>query len=144
MFVAAIVCLLAAFISAAFGVWALTRPASEDVVRQARRAIAPTQLAAAVMLAAGAAVALASQPAFGWPVLITAVLGSLITIAVGVWQSAQFAVAIASTTSSCAAGRHDDSVASTASSCASHDAAAGEGQTGVCGSSCGSCVRSCE
>ena len=43
-------------------VWTLSRPRSADIVRQVLRAVAPTQLAAAAMLAVAGVVALSSQP----------------------------------------------------------------------------------
>ena len=62
MVVAAVLCLCAAVVTAAQAVWSLTRPPTVDYVRQVLRAVAPTQLAAAAMLAAGAVVASGGQP----------------------------------------------------------------------------------
>jgi hypothetical protein len=51
MLIAAVLCLCAAVAIAALGLWLLTRPrTADDPVRQVLRAVAPTQLAAAVML----------------------------------------------------------------------------------------------
>ncbi len=92
MLIAGVLCLCAALASAGSGLWTLTRPASADVAVQVRRAVAPTQLAAAAMLAAGGAVALADNQGTGLLVLIVCVLGAIGTIAAGSWQGARFAV----------------------------------------------------
>ena len=63
MLIAAVLCLCAAVATGALGVWLLSRPQSNDYVRQVLRGVAPIQLAAAVMLAAGGAVALAAAQA---------------------------------------------------------------------------------
>ncbi|MGZ8803228.1 MAG: hypothetical protein ACXWZL_11625, partial [Mycobacterium sp.] len=84
-----VLCLVAAVVTAAQGVWSLTRPASVDYVRQVLRAVAPTQLAAAVMLAAGAVVALSASPPMLTVVLIVCITGAVGTVAAGCWQSAK-------------------------------------------------------
>ncbi|MGB3234060.1 MAG: hypothetical protein WA944_08390 [Mycobacterium sp.] len=89
MLVAAVLCLVAAVVTAAQGVWSLTRPPSADYVRQVLRAVAPVQVAAAVMLAAGAPVALAAAPPVSTLVLIVCVVGAVGTVAAGCWQSAK-------------------------------------------------------
>jgi hypothetical protein len=58
MLIAAVLCLCAAVATAGLGLWLLTRPRVADPVHQVLRAVAPTQLAAAVMLTAGGVVAL--------------------------------------------------------------------------------------
>ncbi len=63
MLIAAVLCLCAAVATAGLGLWLLTRPVAADPVRQVLRAVAPTQLAAAVMLAAGGVVALSARAA---------------------------------------------------------------------------------
>jgi hypothetical protein len=90
MLIAAVLCLCAAVATAALGVWVLTRPRRADPVRQILRAVAPTQLAAAVMLAAGGVVALSARPQTGAVVLIVCVVGAVSTVAAGCWQSAKF------------------------------------------------------
>ena len=65
MLFAAVGCLCAAAATAALGGWTLSRPRSADVVRQVLRAVAPTQLAAAAMLAVAGVVALSAQPETG-------------------------------------------------------------------------------
>jgi hypothetical protein len=56
------------------------------------RAVAPTQLAAAVMLAAGAAVALSAPTRTGVPLLVMCALAAVGTVAAGCWQGARYAV----------------------------------------------------
>jgi hypothetical protein len=102
MLIAGVLCLCAAVVSAAFGVWTLTRPRGADLSQQVLRAVAPTQLAAAVMLAAGGAVALASPPHVGVAVVIVCVLGAVGTVAAGSWQGARFAVSREEPAADCA------------------------------------------
>ena len=89
MLIAAVLCLCAAVATAAVGLWLLTRPRSGDPVRQVLRAVAPTQLAAAVMLTAGGVVALSAHPDTGVLVVIVCVVGAVGTVAAGCWQSAK-------------------------------------------------------
>ena len=79
----------------------LTRPRSGDVVRQVLRAVAPTQLAAAAMLAVGGVVALSARPETGLLVVIVCVVGAVATVAAGCWQSAKFVVAQAAAAAAC-------------------------------------------
>ena len=92
MLVAGVLCVAAAVVCAALGVWSLARPRTADPARQVLRAVAPTQLAAAVMLAAGGAVALTAAPETGLVVLIVCIVGAVATVAAGSWQSARFAL----------------------------------------------------
>jgi hypothetical protein len=89
MLIAAVLCLCAAVATGALGVWLLSRPKSADYARQVLRGVAPIQLAAAVMLAAGGAVALSAKPETGLVVVIVCVLGALSTVGAGCWQSAK-------------------------------------------------------
>ncbi len=89
MLIAAVLCLCAAVVSAAFGARALARPAPAGGARHVLRAVAPTQLAAAVMLSAGGVVALSARPSLG--LLVLCVLGAVGTVAAGVWQGARYA-----------------------------------------------------
>ncbi|KMO70504.1 hypothetical protein EV589_0330 [Mycobacterium sp. BK558] len=89
MMVAAMLCLGVAAVTAALGVWSLTRPVSDDFVRQVLRGVAPTQLAAAVMLAAGAVVGLSAPRPTSTVVLLVCIGGALATVAAGCWQSAK-------------------------------------------------------
>jgi hypothetical protein len=54
---------------AARGLWSLSRPVATDTNRVVLRTVAPPQLAAAVMLAAGGTVALAEPRAAALPVV---------------------------------------------------------------------------
>lgn len=89
MLVAAVLCLCAAVATAVQGVWSLTRPPSADYVRRVLRGVAPIQLAAGVMLAAGGVVGLAARPPTSLVVLIVCVVGAVGTVAAGCWQSAK-------------------------------------------------------
>ena len=93
MLIAAVLCLCAAVATAGLGVWLLTRPQSGDYVRQVLRGVAPIQLAAAVMLAAGGTVALSAKPQTGLVVIIVCVIGAISTVAAGCWQSAKVVAA---------------------------------------------------
>jgi len=94
MVIAGLVCMCAAVASAGFGAWSLYHNQAADgaTTQLALRAMAPTQLAAAVMLAAGAAVALAAAAPTALVLLIVCVAGALGTLATGSWQSARFAL----------------------------------------------------
>jgi len=92
MLIAGVLCMCAAVASAGFGTWSLAHNQNLDPTALALRSMAPTQLAAAVMLAAGGAVALAASPHTALVVLIVCVAGALGTLAAGSWQSARFAV----------------------------------------------------
>ncbi len=63
-----------------------------DTTQLALRAMAPTQLAVAVMLAAGGVVVLAVSMHTALVVLVVCVTGALGTLAAGSWQSARFAL----------------------------------------------------
>lgn len=94
MLIAGVLCVCAAVASAGFGTWSLSQSQTPDSAASqlALRAMAPTQLAAAVMLAAGGVVALAASPNTALVVLIVCVAGALGTLAAGSWQSARFAI----------------------------------------------------
>ena len=89
MLIAAVLSLCAAAATAALGLWSLARPRADDPVGQVLRAVAPTQLAAAVMLAAGGAVALAAPPQTGVLMLLVCVVGAVGTVAAGCYQNAR-------------------------------------------------------
>ncbi|HVQ49633.1 MAG TPA: hypothetical protein VMS92_06255 [Mycobacterium sp.] len=93
MLIAAVLCLCAAVATAGFGLWLLTRPRTADPVSQVLRAVAPTQLAAAVMLTAGGLVALSARPQTGMLVVVVCVVGAVATVAAGCWQSAKVVAA---------------------------------------------------
>jgi hypothetical protein len=89
MVVAAVLCLCAAVAVGVLGLWLLTRPRTDDPRRQILRTVAPIQLAAAVMLAAGGVVALAAPRETGVLAVIACVVGAVATVAAGCWQSAK-------------------------------------------------------
>lgn len=91
MVIGAVVCLGLAVLIGGSGVWTLRRPAGSDVNSQVVRLMAPTQLAAAVMLAVGALVALTAPSRIGLIALGVGVLGAIGTIAAGSWQGARYA-----------------------------------------------------
>jgi hypothetical protein len=92
MVIAGVLCMCTAVASAGFGTWSLSRSQVADTSALALRALAPTQLAAAIMLAAGGVVALAASPHTALVVVIVCVAGALGTLAAGSWQSARFAL----------------------------------------------------
>jgi hypothetical protein len=95
MLITGVLCVCAAVVSAGFGTWSLSHSQAPNPVGTtalALRAIAPTQLAAAVMLAAGGLVALVASPHTALVVVIVCVAGALGTLAAGSWQSARFAL----------------------------------------------------
>ena len=102
MLIVGVVCLFMAVLVGGSGAWTLTRPPSADVTAQVMRAVAPTQLAAAVMLAAGGAAALAAPAHTGLLVLIVCVLGAVGTIAAGSWQGARYAASREAQAGGCA------------------------------------------
>ncbi len=105
MLIAGVLCLCAALLCAATGLRSLARPRGTDPAHQAIRALAPVQLAAAVMSAAGAAVALAGNGHGRWVVLVICTLGAVATLATGMWQGARFALRSAeSAPAECAGG----------------------------------------
>jgi hypothetical protein len=89
MLIAAMLCLSAAVVTAALGLWLLRRPYAGDPVREVLRAVAPTQLAGSVMLAAGGAAAVAAPTGTAVVVVVVCVLGAVGTVAAGCWQSAK-------------------------------------------------------
>jgi hypothetical protein len=115
MLIAGMLCMCAAVASAGFGTWSLSQSQTVNSTQVALRAMAPTQLAAAVMLTAGGVVALAAAPGTALVVVIVCVAGALGTLAAGSWQSARFAV-------------HRD---------------ASNVEPASCAGSCGACTQSC-
>lgn len=92
MLIAGVLCLAAAAVAAALGAWTLWRRRGTALADQVRRAMAPTQLAAALMLTVGGVVALTAGPRPGLLVLIVCVLGAVGTVAAGSWRGARFAL----------------------------------------------------
>ena len=120
MLIAAVLFLCTAVATAAVALSMLARPRAADPVRQLLRAVAPTQLAAAAMLAAAGVVALSARPQTAVVVMVVCVLGAAGTVAAGCWQSAKVA----------------------AGSLAPRGAALNNA-AGGCGGACASCTLSC-
>ncbi len=89
MLIAGAVLLGAAVVTAALGALWLTRPPTGDPVLAVLRSVAPTQLAAAVMLAAGGLVGLAGPAGTAVLVMVVCVVGAVGTVAAGCWQGAK-------------------------------------------------------
>lgn len=123
MLIAAVLSLCAAVATAGVGLWLLSRPRSGDAVQGVLRSVAPTQLAAAAMLAAGGAVGIAAAPGTGVVVLTVCLLGAVGTVAAGCWQSAKAAAAVAA---------HE-----------AHARTEGAASPGGCGTACASCTLPC-
>jgi hypothetical protein len=92
MLIAGVLCVCAAAVAAGFGIWSLSHGQAVDTMTLALRAMAPTQLAAAVMLSAGGAVALVASPRTALVLVIVCVAGALGTLGAGSWQSARYAL----------------------------------------------------
>ncbi|AKN15655.1 hypothetical protein [Mycobacterium haemophilum] len=92
MLIAGALCVCAAAVCAVFGTWALTHNQTVEPTQLALRAMAPTQLAAAIMLAAGGVVALAVAAHTALVVMAVCVAGAVGTLATGSWQSARYAL----------------------------------------------------
>jgi hypothetical protein len=89
MFVVAVLCWCAAFVFVGFGGWLLGVRAPADPKGQVLRGVAPTQLAAAAMLASAGTVALSSRPDTALLVVVVCVVGAVSTVAAGCWQAAK-------------------------------------------------------
>ncbi|MBD9319703.1 hypothetical protein, partial [Mycobacterium tuberculosis] len=81
MFLAGVLCMCAAAASALFGSWSLFHTPTADPTALALRAMAPMQLAAAVMLAAGGVVAVAAPGHTALMVVIVCIAGAVGTLA---------------------------------------------------------------
>ncbi|MFM8600113.1 MAG: hypothetical protein ACKOB8_14095 [Mycobacterium sp.] len=104
MVIGAVVSLCLAALIGGSGLWTLARRPGIDLTAQVLRSVAPTQLAAAVMLAIGAVTALAAPAAIGRAGLIIGGLGAFATIAAGSWQGARFAARRRTAVGGCSGG----------------------------------------
>ena len=91
MVIGAVLSLLLAVLIGGSGLWTLARRGGIDVNDRALRAVAPTQIAAAVMLVAGGVAALTAPSQIGLSGLIITAAGAIGTIAVGSWRAARYA-----------------------------------------------------
>ncbi|BBW99494.1 hypothetical protein BST36_11545 [Mycolicibacterium moriokaense] len=89
MFIVAVLCWCAAAALTGLGVRLLLRRRPEDPAQSVLRGVAPTQLAAAAMLAAAGTVALSSRPDTALVVVVVCVIGAVSTVAAGCWQAAK-------------------------------------------------------
>jgi hypothetical protein len=101
MLIAGVLCVCAAVVMAARGLWSLSRTAAPDTTQVLMRTVAPPQLAAAVMLAAGGAVAIAAPRGAALPAVGVCIVGAVGTVAVGSWQSARYALRREQTAADC-------------------------------------------
>jgi hypothetical protein len=105
MLIAGVLCVCAAVVMAARGLWSLSRSVVPDTAPVVMRSIAPPQLAAAVMLAAGGVVALAAPRDTALTLIGVCVgiciVGAVGTVAVGSWQSARYALRREAATAGC-------------------------------------------
>lgn len=91
MTVASVLCLCLAVLIGGTGLWTLTRGAGADLTGQVVRSVAPAQLAAAVMLGAGAVVGLVAPARIGLIALAVGVIGAVGTLGAASWQAARYA-----------------------------------------------------
>jgi hypothetical protein len=111
MLIAGVLCVCVAVVMAVLGLRSLARPVGTGTgtgtVGLIMRSVAPPQLAGAIMLAAGGAVALAAPAATALPVICVCIVGALGTVAAGSYQTARYALrreeAAATCSGSCAA-----------------------------------------
>ena len=115
MLIAGVLCVCLAVLMAGSGCghWRAPQLTAADTAALVMRSVAPPQLAAAIMLAAGGAVALAGRHGTALPVVIVCIIGAIGTVAAGSWQTARFAL------------RHEEAAAA------------------ACGGSCAACTLSC-
>ena len=104
MLIAGVLCVCAAIVMAARGLWSLSRSVAPDTARVVTRTPAPPQLAAAVMLAAGGAVALAAPRDTALSLIGVCIAGAVGTVAVGSWQSARYALRREAAAAGCGGG----------------------------------------
>ncbi len=91
MVVGAVLSLVLAALIGGSGLWTLARRSGVDLTGQVLRAVAPTQVAGAVMLFAGGIAALAAPVRIGFVGLILAAIGAISTIGAGSWRAARYA-----------------------------------------------------
>ena len=90
MVVGAVLSLVLAGLIGGSGLWTLARRSGVDLTGQVLRAVAPTQVAGAVMLFAGGIAALAAPARIGLGGLIIAAIGAICTLGGGSWRAARY------------------------------------------------------
>ncbi len=90
MVVGAVLSLVLAGLIGGSGLWTLARRSGVDLTGQVLRAVAPTQVAGAIMLFAGGIAALAAPARIGLGGLIIAAIGAICTIGAGSWRAARY------------------------------------------------------
>ena len=90
MVVGAVLSLVLAVLIGGSGLWTLARRSGVDLTGQVLRAVAPTQVAGAVMLFAGGIAALTAPARIGLGGLIIAAIGAISTIGAGSWRAARY------------------------------------------------------
>ncbi|MGV0993836.1 MAG: hypothetical protein ACOYBX_16120 [Mycobacterium sp.] len=91
MIIGAVLSLGLAVLIGGSGLWTLARRPVTDLTTQVVRMVAPTQVAAGIMLAAGGILALAAPARVGLVGLIVGAVGAVGTIVAGSWQGARYA-----------------------------------------------------
>lgn len=104
MTLAAVLCLGLAVLIGGSGLWTLAHRPGTDLTSQVLRGVAPTQIAAAVMLAAAGVVALAAPGRIGLVALIGGAVGAVGTIAAGSWQGARYTARREAAAGGCGSG----------------------------------------
>ena len=101
MVIGAVLSLGLALLVGGSGLWSLTRPPVTDLTGQVVRMVAPTQVAAGVMLAAGGVLALTAGPRIGLIALIVGAFGAIGTVLAGSLQGARYAARREATVTGC-------------------------------------------
>ncbi|WP_293310148.1 hypothetical protein [Mycolicibacterium sp.] len=104
MIIGAVLSLGLAVLIGGSGVWTLARRPATDLTSQVLRMVAPTQVAAGVMLAAGGILALAAAPRVGLIGLIVGAVGAVGTVVAGSWQGARYAARQEAAAPGCGSG----------------------------------------
>lgn len=91
MTIGAVLSLVLAVLIGGSGLWTLARRPAVDLTSAVVRMVAPTQVAAGIMLAVGGVLALAAPGRLGLIALIGGAVGAVGTVLAGSWQGARYA-----------------------------------------------------
>lgn len=91
MIIGAVLSLGLAVLVGGSGLWTLARRPAVDLTTEVMRMVAPTQVAAGVMLAIGGILALVAPGQVGLIALIVGAVGAIGTVLAGSWQGARYA-----------------------------------------------------